>query len=186
MGFRGEEPFRIGLLGAESSGKTTLAGFLVKKLEDDGIRAILVPEYLRTWCKQTGRLPTLNDQDSILQGQINAENSAAQNFPGAVLVCDPAAITTHLYSQLYFGREASIDTALLERYHLLVWCDIDIKWCPDPIRDSPAMRQRMHDLIGDFVPEWERTRADVIPLVTGSIQERLRQAWQRPLPKNSA
>ena len=72
------DTYRIGLLGAESSGKTTLANALVGELNFQGIPAVLVPEYLRTWCEQTGRLPTIKDQTEILRGQIDSEDSAAR------------------------------------------------------------------------------------------------------------
>lgn len=175
-------PVRIGLIGAESSGKTTLALALVGEMNRQGITAVFVPEYLRTWCAASGRLPTMNDQNDILLGQIAAEDAAARENPGAVLVCDPAAITTHLYSQLYFDHEAQIDVTLLQRYQQILWCDIDIDWEPDPLRDGPDMRERMHDLITGYLPEWERISGGTIPLLSGGIHERLQQAWQPNLP----
>lgn len=176
---------RIGLLGAESSGKTTLAVALVSELNNRGIPAVLVPEYLRTWCEQSGRLPTIEDQAEILRGQIAAEDTTARAHPDAVLVCDPAAITTPLYSQLYFGKAINIETELLRRYQRLIWCNIDIDWSPDPLRDSPVMRERMHDLITGYMPAWEGIHGGLIPLVSGSVEERLRQAWQPGLPNIS-
>lgn len=179
------DPYRIGLLGAESSGKTTLGRALVNAMNQHGTPAVLVNEYLRTWCEQAGRLPTMADQNEILSGQIAAEDEAAHNHPGAVLVCDPVAITTPLYSQLYFGEEAKIDTALLLRYQQIIWCDIDIDWTPDPLRDGPVMRQRMHDLIAGYIPSWEVIHGDSITVVCGNVEERLRQAWQPNLPRIS-
>jgi nicotinamide riboside kinase len=176
------EPCRIGLIGAESSGKTTLGIALVQEMNRQGTLAVFVPEYLREWCAKTGRLPTLKDQVDILRGQLAAEDLAAHENPGAVLVCDPAAITTPLYSQLYFGRDAQIDKALLQRYQQILWCDIDIEWSPDPLRDGPDMRQRMHNLISGYVPAWEQIFGGSIPLITGEIEARLRQAWQPNLP----
>ena len=176
------DPYRIGLLGAESSGKTTLALALVDEMNQHGTPAVFVSEYLRTWCEESGRLPTINDQNDILIGQLAAEDSAAHNHPGAVLVCDPAAITTPLYSQLYFGHEAQIDMTLLQRYQQIIWCDIDFDWSPDPLRDGPHMMQRMHDLIARYHPEWQGVFGAPIPLVTGGIEERLQQAWQPNLP----
>ncbi len=176
---------RIGLLGAESSGKTTFAHALADALNNAGTPAHVVPEYLRTWCAQSGRLPTHRDQAAILLGQLAAEDAAARDYPGHVLICDPAAITTPLYSRLYFGDTSELDTELLARYSAVMWCDIDIPWIADPLRESPQMRARMHELISQYRPVFESAMGHDIPLVSGSVDARLRQAWQPDLPINS-
>ena len=163
---------RIGLLGAESSGKSTLSVALTDKLNQLGIKAVTVPEYLREWCELHGRTPEFSDQNEILQGQIAAEDRAARLNPGAVLVCDPAAITTPLYSHLYFADSTELDLSLLARYDLLLWCDIDFDWAPDPLRDGHRMREHMHHLIANSHSEFERFHRETIPLISGDLSER--------------
>lgn len=162
-----------------------MAHAMAAALQRSGIPAVVVPEYLRIWCDTMGRLPALTDQPEILHGQLAAEDAAAHAHPGAILLCDPAAITTPLYSKLYFGEASEIDTSLLSRYEQLIWCDIDIAWTPDPMRDSPHMRLRMHELIAESIPIFEAVQLAAIPLVSGTVQERIRQAWQPYLPINS-
>jgi nicotinamide riboside kinase len=176
---------RIGLIGAESSGKTTLAEALAHTLNASGTPAVVVPEYLRTWCGIHDRLPASSDQADILAGQLEYEDRAAEKNPGAILVCDPAAVTTSLYSVLYFQDESLIDLKLLDRYQQLLWCNIDIAWVPDPLRDGGNHRRMMHDLISDFLPEFESTWGSSIPLISGSVADRITQAWQPNLPINS-
>lgn len=164
---------RIGLLGAESSGKSTLAIALAGALNDQGMNAIVVPEYLREWCERHGRTPELGDQVEILRGQIAAEDHAAEVNPGAILVCDPAAITTPMYSRLYFADPSEFDLAQLLRYEILLWCDIDFDWVTDPLRDGHRMREHMHHLIANSRADFEQAHGYPIPLISGPLPDRI-------------
>jgi nicotinamide riboside kinase len=176
---------RIGLIGAESSGKTTLSEALVHALKSTGTPAVVVPEFLRTWCEEHNRLPSASDQSEVLAGQLAREDQIADQNPGAVLVCDPAAITTALYSLLYFGDESLMDLRLLDRYQWLIWCDIDIDWAADDLRDGKIRRQQMHELIANQLPEFEAAWGGPIPLISGTVADRITQAWQPNLPIKS-
>jgi len=57
-------PRRIGLLGAESTGKTTLAEELAHTID-----AFIAEEYLRDFVRDYGRVPTLADQEGIFLTQ---------------------------------------------------------------------------------------------------------------------
>ena len=49
---------RLAIVGAESTGKTTLAAALAPRLAKDcGLRVTWVPEVLRDWCQHMGRTP---------------------------------------------------------------------------------------------------------------------------------
>ncbi|MEZ7821827.1 MAG: ATP-binding protein [Candidatus Nanopelagicales bacterium] len=162
---------RLALLGAESSGKTTLAMELTKALRDLGYNAGMVPEYLRIWCIENGRTPDFTEQEAIIEGQLALEDAAATQF--AVLVCDPAAITTGFYSLEYFGSDLHLEWDLLERYDQLFLCDIDFPWRTDPLRDGEIVRTHMHALIVDYLTESAEMLAGNIPLLSGSTSERL-------------
>ena len=169
---------RIGLIGAESSGKTTLAQALATELNDRGITAAVVPEFLRTWCEIHERTPLLSEQPDIVQGQIDAEDRAAAENPGAILICDPATVMTELYSHLYFGQKIDFDPELAQRYAQFVWCDIDIEWVPDPLRDGQQFRDRIHEAITLHSDQLQVASGAGIQLVGGSVGERI----QRVLP----
>jgi nicotinamide riboside kinase len=166
--------YRIALIGAESSGKTTLAIDLTAALRDQGYNAGMVPEYLRSWCQENSRLPQFEDQGVILEGQLALEDAAANKFD--VLVCDPAAITTGFYSLEYFGSELHLDRKLLDRYDQLFLCDIDFPWHPDPLRDSEATREHMHSLIVTYLTRTHEIADGKIPLLSQSAQQRLARA----------
>lgn len=166
--------YRIALLGAESSGKTTLATDLTAALRHKGYNAGMVPEYLRTWCEENSRLPEFDDQDLILRGQLALEDAAATQFD--VLVCDPAAITTGFYSLEYFGSDQHLERELLDRYDQIFLCDIDFPWQPDPLRDSEATREHMHSLIVTYLTQTRETADERIPLLSQSAPQRLARA----------
>jgi thymidylate kinase len=60
----------IAIVGAESTGKTTLAQALCEALQArSGRRVAWVPEVLRGWCERAGRTPLAHEQASILRMQ---------------------------------------------------------------------------------------------------------------------
>ena len=64
------EALVIAVLGAESTGKTTLARSLADELaRRTGLRAAWVPETLREWCDRTGRTPAAHEQADIAAEQ---------------------------------------------------------------------------------------------------------------------
>lgn len=150
----------------------------------------MVPEYLRTWCEENSRLPELDDQKVILEGQLALEDAAATQFD--VLVCDPAAITTGFYSLEYFGSDLHLDPKYLNRYDQVFLCDIDFPWQPDPLRDSETVREHMHALIVTYLTQTKSVQDKQIPLLSQAAHQRSAlalsllslpgtKAWQ-PLP----
>jgi nicotinamide riboside kinase len=68
----------IAILGAESTGKTTLAAALAAGLSSQGVpRVAWVPELLREWCTAQGRTPRCDEQAGILQAQNERIAAAA-------------------------------------------------------------------------------------------------------------
>ena len=84
------EPRLIALLGAECTGKTTLAQALAQRL---GVA--WVPEYLRSFCDAKGRTPRHEEQAHIVQeqtrGELNALEQARQQGQAGhrILVAPP-------------------------------------------------------------------------------------------------
>ena len=163
---------KIGLLGGECTGKTTLAKALCDHLD-----AVVVPEYLRDFVSITGRVPIALEQSDIMTTQIAAENSALAASPHALLLCDPAALMTAIYSLAYFGDRSLLDSATLHAatYRTLIWCGTDIPWEPDGNqRDGPKYRDRVDGLIAEVVG------SDLVPAgikvhrIDGTVDDRLR------------
>ena len=72
--------FVIALLGAESTGKTTLAAALGQTFRSSGKTAAVVDEYLREFCDQHARTPTQAEQHHIACEQTRRIEEMAQRL----------------------------------------------------------------------------------------------------------
>ncbi len=132
------------LMGAESTGKTTLAAALAKHY-----KTTWAAEYLRLFVDNKGALPEESDVYAIAQGHLKL---VAQMRPQArrVLFVDTDLFTTCVYQRIYFGSCPSDieESALSHRSGLYLFTEPDIPWEPDPgQRASPEERLRSHVLL---------------------------------------
>ncbi|WP_457390053.1 AAA family ATPase [Roseateles sp. P5_E1] len=128
----------IGLLGAECTGKSTLAEALARQFN-----AGLVSEYLREWCDAHGRTPLQHEQAHIAAEQAARIEAAARAHE--LVFCDTTPLITALCSQHYFGDDSLLVPALAfqRRCALTLLCAPDLPWLADGIqRDGPEVRSR--------------------------------------------
>lgn len=132
----------VALLGAESTGKTTLAHALVQALASEGRDVVLVSEYLREFCERAGRTPLAGEQPAIAQCQMQRIDAAAAAH--AIVVADTTALMTAVYSEQLFGDAALTPDALMaqRRFGLTLLCGVDFPWHDDGsgMRDGPQAR----------------------------------------------
>jgi nicotinamide riboside kinase len=140
----------IAVLGAESTGKTTLAAALAQRLgEETGLRCTWVPEWLREWCVREGRTPRADEQADIARTQHRHIEAAAAAHE--VVVCDTTAVMTAVYSRMVFG-DTSLDAeavALHGRHvRLTLLTALDLPWVADGLqRDGAHVREPVDDLL---------------------------------------
>jgi nicotinamide riboside kinase len=97
----------IAIVGAESTGKSTLAHTLAQRIADETrLTATPVDEHLRTWCEQMGRTPRIDEQRAIAQAQQERIAQAAATHD--VAVADTTAAMIAVYSRYVFG-DRSLD-----------------------------------------------------------------------------
>jgi len=135
---------RIAVLGAESSGKSTLCQALAQRYG-----TVWVPEYLREFVDTHGRVPFEADQFGIARMQREREDAAALQARD-FLFCDTTPLMTALYSRVYWGRvDAQLDALARQHdYALTLVTAPDTPWIPDGLmRESEEMRQRVFALV---------------------------------------
>jgi NadR type nicotinamide-nucleotide adenylyltransferase len=162
---------RVAILGAESSGKSTLAAALAIRYD-----TVWVPEYLREFVETQGRVPFEHDQFGIARLQLEHE-AAAVKFARGFLFCDTTPFMTAVYSQVYWGRVdpqlAALDAA--HDYALTLVTAPDGPWIPDGLqRESAAVRLAVHQAVIDKLEQ----RAIPYTLVSGSLEQRVAEAGQ--------
>jgi nicotinamide riboside kinase len=139
----------VALLGAESTGKTTLAIDLARALAERGLRAVVITEYLREFCDARGRTPTPAEQHEIAAEQARRIDAAAGTHD--VVIADTTPLMTAVYSDFVFGDAALYAGALLwqSRHvtHTLV-TGLDLPWQADGLqRDGPQVREPVDALL---------------------------------------
>jgi len=137
------DALRIAIVGAESTGKTSLARSLAERIAvDTGLRSAWTSEWLRHWCQREGRTPQRDEQRAIAieqQSRIEAAAAACD-----VLVCDTTALMTAVYSALVFG-DRSLEAYAVEQHGrsaITLLTALDLPWVADGLqRDGPQVRE---------------------------------------------
>jgi len=136
---------RLVLLGAESSGKTTLSQALAESLH-----TAWVPEYGRLLHEQKQGALAYEDLLYIGRRQLELEDAATAQARGW-LVCDTNAATTALYSYYYFHRcdpaLRALAAACRLRYACTFVCQPTVPFEQDGWRGPEALRQFQHGAI---------------------------------------
>lgn len=159
---------KVAILGAESSGKSALAEALASHFN-----TLWVPEYLRDFVDQHQRVPRSDEQLHIAQTQRERELELAASAK-EYLFCDTTPLMTALYSRHYF-TDLDPELVRLEHLHDYAFTIVtapDFPWTADGLqRESPAVRQRVHEELLDLLDSRE------IPfmLVEGPLANRIEQ-----------
>ena len=131
------------LVGAESTGKSTLAAALA-----DAYGTLWTPEYGRPYT-EVGRPAdapwTSWEFTHIAQIQCWYEDFLAP-YAERVLFCDTDAFTTAVFHESYLGVPATDFRELVARtYDLFLVCGLDAPWRHDGIREFEEQRRWMHE-----------------------------------------
>ena len=141
-------PAAVCLIGAECTGKTSLAAALAERFG-----GLWVGEHLRDFCAQHERTPTRDEQANILERQFQLEEGAlmrARRSGKQWVFCDTAPLLTAIYSDFIFGDRSLYPRArvLHERYALTLNLEPDVPWVADGIqRDGAHVRAPVQAMI---------------------------------------
>ena len=130
----------ITVVGAESSGKTTLARQLA-----DHFGNIWVPEFARSYLEALGRPYTWEDLDIIAQHELDRINKAidSDGQPGVIII-DGGMMNIRIWARIRFGDMIPrVETALEKDVtDLYILCRPHRAWEPDPLREAPLILDR--------------------------------------------
>lgn len=169
---RAEYCKRVCVLGAESTGTTTLSQALAKHY-----KTLWVPEFGRHYSemRQHTDLPwETEDFVFIAEQQQRLEDKLAGQTSNGLLICDTDTFATQLWHERYMGEMTDALNHIADRNKigLYILTDVDIPFVDDGLRDGEHIRHAMHQR---FIEELDRAKVPYI-LVSGSVQERLDQA----------
>ena len=138
----GEAMIRICFHGAESTGKSVLAGKLGHPW---------VPEYGRQYCEEHGIDLTMADLLAMAEGQDAAMRAAAAANP-PLLILDTDPLMTAAWAQMLFGAVPDVLMRYEKAEHYLLF-EPDVPWQADGTRffGTPAERARFAALAEDML-----------------------------------
>lgn len=132
--------YRIGIIGPESTGKSTLAAYLAHRYE-----GVLVPEYAREYMEYLAPSCGYDYDDvvAIAKQQLSVLSSINSNL----VVFDTELIITKVWFLHKFGRCPDFVEQALRDFPMDVYllCYPDIPWLPDPVRENPDIREYLFD-----------------------------------------
>jgi len=137
---------RVALLGAESTGKTSLSQYITEALLAQGQMATYVPEVLRDWCQKYGRTPAFHEQRDIAKQQAERIFSIQEGW----VIADTTPLMTAVYSDYVFKDPSLYEEALglQAQFDLTLVMGLDVAWVPDGLqRDGEHVRQAVDSLI---------------------------------------
>ena len=170
------------LLGAESTGKITLALGLAEALASRGLRVAQVTEYLREYCDREARTPRIDEQRGIAAEQTRRIAGAAERHD--IVIADTSALMIAAYSDQVFGDTSLYDEALAAhaRSDLTLLTALDLPWQADGLqRDGPQVREPVDALLRAALGRIGQPYA----IVAGRGEARTESAWRalcRALP----
>ncbi|MEP7336924.1 MAG: AAA family ATPase [Acidobacteriota bacterium] len=145
---RGWYAKRICLVGAESTGKTTLAEALA-----DHYQTVWVPEYGREYSErklaETGGYNFQSDEFiHIASVQCQREDAAAR-LANKVLICDTDAFATAIWHRRYLGQRSPAVESIVAAHSLpdlYLLTDVNTLFVQDGTRDGETIREWMHQM----------------------------------------
>lgn len=143
----------IAIVGAESTGKSTLArGLADRTATETGLRCGVVAEYLREWCDQAGRTPRPDEQRGIAEEQLRRVRAAAREHD--IVVADTMPLMVAVYSLHLFKDNALVPMAIAAQSEvaLTLLTALDLPWVADGLqRDGAHVREPVDRAVRDLL-----------------------------------
>ncbi|MCC5919525.1 MAG: ATP-binding protein [Cyclobacteriaceae bacterium] len=140
-------PYKIGIIGPESSGKTTLCYSLAKVLD-----AVIVPEVAVKYLELLKAPYQESDLLKIATQQFDIEKKT-YNSGERVVISDTNLLVIIIWSLEKYGQcnPKIIELYKQQRYDALLLCKPDLPWEYHPQRENPMDRDRLYDRYLQFL-----------------------------------
>ena len=144
--------FRVGIIGPESTGKSTLAAYLAHRYG-----GVLVSEYAREYMETRACASAYTHEDVVniarFQVQQLEELSDAYTkgiprvYKNEVIFFDTELIITKVWFLHKYGECPAFVEEALQKYPMDVYllCYPDMVWEPDPVRENPNIREYLFE-----------------------------------------
>jgi nicotinamide riboside kinase len=134
--------FVIGIVGPESTGKSTLTLALAKHYQVG-----YVPEVAREYLNRLGREYQFEDLKIIASLQLETEN-AQRNQKQELVICDTTLLVVKIWSEFKYNQcdDWILQAEIESKYDLFLLTDIDLPWVEDPLREHPHERARLFSI----------------------------------------
>lgn len=164
------KPKSIAILGAESSGKTTLA-----KLLGEHFNSAVVYEYAREYLADKNGKYDYKDLEIIAQEQVKRWFGAILQQPEMMIV-DTELTVLRIWSELKYHKTS----AWLEEHYqnqnidLYLVCENDLPWENDQLRENQPIEER-EEIKNLYIQELNKFQRDFV-LISGQGETRLQNA----------
>ena len=134
--------YRVGIIGPESTGKSTLATYLANRYG-----GVLVTEYAREYMEQLAPSYTYTYDDVVTIAKHQVQQLATCVDEDRVQFFDTELIITKVWFLHKFGKCPDFLLQAIEKYKMDVYllCYPDMPWQPDPVRENPMIRTYLFD-----------------------------------------
>ena len=141
--------FKIGIIGPESTGKSTLASYLAHRYG-----GVLVPEYAREYMEKRACTSAYTYEDvlniaqhQVQQLQADIYGGITEGYRSNVVFFDTELIITKVWFLHKYGTCPDFVEEALRTYPMDVYllCYPDMEWEPDPVRENPDIREYLFD-----------------------------------------
>lgn len=132
--------FRVGIIGPESTGKSTLAKYLARRY-----KGVLVPEFAREYMEALAPNYDYTYEDVVAIARHQVEEIVS--LSSTLVFFDTELIITKVWFLHKFGKCPEFLLDAIQRYKMDVYllCYPDMPWQPDPVRENPDIRDYLFD-----------------------------------------
>ena len=139
--------YKVGIIGPESTGKSTLASYLAHRYS-----GVLISEYAREYMESRACACgyTYQDVENIARYQVQQLRELCSDSlqeASDIAIFDTELIITKVWFLHKYGHCPEFLEQALHDYPMDVYllCYPDMPWQPDPVRENPNIREYLFD-----------------------------------------